>query len=312
MHPNYLFIVGAPKCGTTSLAAQLALHPQVAVARNKEPRYFTDFASRAWCGPGSDIFVRTMAATRDEYEDQFSHVPDATWRVDASTGYLSCPVSAELIRGFADEIAPARVVVAALLRDPVERIVSEYLHRQRDELDVEPISKALKDEIVRHEAGYQPLYWHCYRSRYSEQIPRYRSSFGRSFLILDYHHFSAAVRTIWDAIGLTEPDDDIGRENSTFAPRSHRLGKLLRSKIAIRTARAVVPKRYRQTIRQTIETLNRKAHPVSARDIQDLRAILSDEIAACLEDPDIDTSSWRMSDETIGGGSRIGASLPNA
>jgi hypothetical protein len=37
--PNF-FILGAPKCGTTSLAAWLAAHPQIFMSPTKEPHYF--------------------------------------------------------------------------------------------------------------------------------------------------------------------------------------------------------------------------------------------------------------------------------
>lgn len=40
-HPN-LFIVGAPKCGTTALAGYLARHPQIFISQPKEPHYFND------------------------------------------------------------------------------------------------------------------------------------------------------------------------------------------------------------------------------------------------------------------------------
>ncbi len=44
--PNF-FIVGAPKCGTTALAAYLKEHPQVFFSDPKEPHYFNDdFANR--------------------------------------------------------------------------------------------------------------------------------------------------------------------------------------------------------------------------------------------------------------------------
>ena len=39
--PN-LFILGAPKCGTTALAAYLDQHPEVCISRPKEPHFFND------------------------------------------------------------------------------------------------------------------------------------------------------------------------------------------------------------------------------------------------------------------------------
>ena len=46
IRPNF-FIVGAPKCGTTSLDEYLRQHPNVFISRPKEPHYFsTDLNNR--------------------------------------------------------------------------------------------------------------------------------------------------------------------------------------------------------------------------------------------------------------------------
>ncbi len=39
--PN-LFIIGSPKCGTTSLANWLNDHPQIFMSKRKEPEFFCD------------------------------------------------------------------------------------------------------------------------------------------------------------------------------------------------------------------------------------------------------------------------------
>jgi hypothetical protein len=45
--PN-LFIVGAPKCGTTSLHYWLSQHPEIFMSEPKEPKFFcTDFHRKA-------------------------------------------------------------------------------------------------------------------------------------------------------------------------------------------------------------------------------------------------------------------------
>jgi Sulfotransferase family len=41
------FLIGAPRCGTTSLSSYLANNPQVCFSRPKEPHYFSLFAPRA-------------------------------------------------------------------------------------------------------------------------------------------------------------------------------------------------------------------------------------------------------------------------
>ena len=54
--PN-LFIVGAPKCGTSSMYDYLAQHPDIYMSERKEPRFF-----------GSDLDLRE--GWRFEDEDQ--------------------------------------------------------------------------------------------------------------------------------------------------------------------------------------------------------------------------------------------------
>ncbi|MEE9518630.1 MAG: sulfotransferase, partial [bacterium] len=39
MKPNF-FIVGAPKCGTTSMTEYLKQHPDIFIPEEKEPHYF--------------------------------------------------------------------------------------------------------------------------------------------------------------------------------------------------------------------------------------------------------------------------------
>ena len=53
--PDFV-IVGGPKCGTTALFATLRQHPQLALSKIKEPRFFaSDYPGRRdrtdWC-PG--------------------------------------------------------------------------------------------------------------------------------------------------------------------------------------------------------------------------------------------------------------------
>ena len=39
--PNF-FIIGAPKCGTTSMSVYLSSHPDIIISDPKEPHYFSD------------------------------------------------------------------------------------------------------------------------------------------------------------------------------------------------------------------------------------------------------------------------------
>lgn len=109
--PNF-FILGAPKCGTTSLAAWLSDHPHVFISDPKEPNYFN--TDREY------IFKLSHA----EYVNLFNGVKQQHRVVgEASTPYLSSRSALPAILDYAD--APRFVVC---IRNPVEMAVS--LHGQ--------------------------------------------------------------------------------------------------------------------------------------------------------------------------------------
>ncbi len=82
MRPN-LFVVGAPKCGTTSLHYYLAQHPEIFMSNPKEPYFFgkdnisTPFPLEMylalfslagvaiWCGEATPLFLVSVSAAED-------------------------------------------------------------------------------------------------------------------------------------------------------------------------------------------------------------------------------------------------------
>ncbi|MFO8083801.1 MAG: sulfotransferase [Desulfobacterales bacterium] len=109
------FIIGAPKCGTTSLAKWLAGHPEIFMSAPKEPHYFnTDMANRnlpSW----------------DEYISLFRNVGHEHKAVgEASTWYLYSLDAVAAIEQCFD--APRYIVMT---RDPVEMAQSLYQHNVR-------------------------------------------------------------------------------------------------------------------------------------------------------------------------------------
>ena len=62
--PNFV-VVGAPKCGTTSLYHYLRQHPEVFLPSQKELHYFSHgHLSRNSRGPGDTHVLRSACATR--------------------------------------------------------------------------------------------------------------------------------------------------------------------------------------------------------------------------------------------------------
>lgn len=110
--PN-VFIIGAPKCGTTSLAKWLSEHPQVYFSPVKEPHYFNfDYGNR-----------RVTELSR--YERLFKNARDHHRVIcEGSTSYLYSQIAVPAILEY---VAHAKFIV--MTRNPVDMAPS--LHAQR-------------------------------------------------------------------------------------------------------------------------------------------------------------------------------------
>ena len=106
-----LFIIGAPKCGTTSLAHWLSEHESVFMSPIKEPNYFC-----------SDLPQRIRSW--DSYSALFSDAkPEHIILAEASTRYIRSKVAVPtILKQFPD----AQFI--AMVRNPVDMAIS--LHRQ--------------------------------------------------------------------------------------------------------------------------------------------------------------------------------------
>lgn len=128
--PN-LVIIGALKCGTSSLHEYLDAHPEIAMSSVKELNFFL---------PGK-LPGATWSRGLDWYRAQF----DATARVrgESSTNYTARPPAervAERMRGVLDDV---RLIY--LVRDPFERMRSHYDHNRVAGVERRSIADALGD-----------------------------------------------------------------------------------------------------------------------------------------------------------------------
>jgi hypothetical protein len=104
--PNF-FILGAPKCGTTSLATWLGEHPDIFMSSYKEPHFFNTDDNR-------------VVDTVEHYQSFFRGAnPQHSAVGEASVWYLS---SSQAVQGILTYAPEARFIV--MLRNPIEMAVS--------------------------------------------------------------------------------------------------------------------------------------------------------------------------------------------
>ncbi|MGI8956468.1 MAG: sulfotransferase domain-containing protein [Chthoniobacterales bacterium] len=110
--------IGAPKCGTTWLSAQLEAHPQVGFAPDKEVYYFADTIMRRLAGSELNCFARGEAW----YHEQFPPaVAPIVSRGEFCPSYLYLDEAADRIKAYRPDIK-----LLLCLRPPVEMIYSWY------------------------------------------------------------------------------------------------------------------------------------------------------------------------------------------
>ena len=110
--------IGAPKCGTTWLSAQLERHPQIGFAPDKEVYYFADTIARRIAGQELHCFDRGVAW----YHKQFPAITgEIKCRGEFCPSYLYSEEAATRIAAYRPDIK-----LLVCLRPPAEMIYSWY------------------------------------------------------------------------------------------------------------------------------------------------------------------------------------------
>jgi hypothetical protein len=234
-------ILGAQKCGTSSLQGYLVQHPGVIAPLRKEVHYFdlNHGQGETW------------------YRAHFGREGEPGLNLDASPYYLFHPAVPPRMHALLPE---AKLIV--LLRDPVRRAYSHYWHERdkgreslsfEDAIHAEP-SRLGQDE-VRLASGEleasreHQLHSYLARGRYAEQLERWYALYPRErVLVLRFEDFVreplAGLNQTLAYLGLSPmtaldlearntrkyppmSDDTAARLREYYAPHNRRLEALL-------------------------------------------------------------------------------------
>lgn len=222
--PNF-FIVGAPKAGTSSLYEYLKQHPDIYMSAVKEPHYFCSHQFPAqFAGPGDDEFSRSVFREAAPYQQLFADRGERRIAGEASVFYLHYPDTAEKIRQWNPQ---AKVI--AILRNPIDRAYSAYMHLVRDNRENLTFEQALRMEDQRIRNDWRPLWWYRELGRYSPQISRYQAQFDpdhfKVFLYEDLQDTPSMMRHVLEFLGVDPhaPIDTSIRHNISGVPTSRKM-----------------------------------------------------------------------------------------
>ena len=276
-------VAGAPKAGTTALHAALATHPQLYLSPVKEPKYYlTDGRPpprSGQRGPGDAHSAREWIWRREEYLALFDGAPTGTVRGESTPFYLHDRAAQ---RRLAADVPGVRVV--AVVRDPVDRAWSNWVHLRADGLEPEAdFARAVALEESRVAAGWAP-FWH-YRGlgRFGEQLRDLYSVLPREqVLVLRYRQLVDAPDETLDRVSAflgvapgvahTVPPENV-KPFVADTPRHRALARVARAGAAL--GAYAPPQVWRQASRPLLAALHAGRAPRPPMPVEVRREVLA-------------------------------------
>ncbi len=280
--PNFV-VAGAAKSGTTSLYHYLRQHPQVYLPERKELHYFTyDRMRENSRGPGDADVLSHFCATREDYEAHYAGAASpAVGDVSPSYFYYD-EVACERIQR---ELGDVRIVI--LLRDPIQKAFSQFMHLVRDNRETMDFHDAILAEPERARRGYAALWRYVESSLYADRLERFLRAFGpdRVWVELFRDFVQSPERVVRELFEFLEVDPDFRPQMSRVYNRSgHPRSKLVANLVARRNplsmvARRVLPKSVTEPVRTLLLRANTGAKDeIPEAALQHLRSRFLDDV----------------------------------
>ena len=221
--PNFL-IIGAAKSGTTSLYYYINDHPDIFMSEVKETNFFLADDKTATAEAGLDGRTREISSVNNlaDYSALFAAAVTEKARGEASPKYLYYPGTAGRIKA----VIPDATIIA-VLRHPVDRAYSAFLHQVREgQEEYTDFAAALSAEPGRIERGVDSKYHYRNRGFYYKQLSPYYDAFGaENIQVYLYEEFRDPLNMLRHLFGVLGVDpsftpDISAQHNMSGVPKS--------------------------------------------------------------------------------------------
>ncbi|HEX6117609.1 MAG TPA: sulfotransferase [Solirubrobacterales bacterium] len=198
--PNTI-VIGAQKCGTSTLHYYMGFHPEISASSPKELNFFIE----------SSNWERGV----DWYRSHFD--PGKAVRLESSPNYTTWPHHEGIPERMAQLVPDAKLIF--MVRDPVARIEAHWVHNYAKRRE-----RGTMIETITH-----PSTTYVLRSRYFMQIERFLEHFDRSQILVFQQSDlrdsrEAQLREVFEFVGV-DPDF----HHKSFNAVRHRTSKKRRA-----------------------------------------------------------------------------------
>ncbi len=229
--PDFI-VIGAMKSATTTLHEQLRRQRGLLMSQTKEPNFFSD--------------DENYAKGLQWYASCFPPATQDGLRGESSTHYTKLPAFPHTVQRM--KSALPRVKLIYVMRHPIDRLISHYLH----ELTVGQASGDLEEAVARHQGLVD-------YGRYSYQLEPYFQAYGcQSVLPVFFDRLVAEpdeeLERIGRFLGTPEPlcwDHTIGPQNvgRERLRSSHLRNLLVQSPVLAPLRRTLIPRRLSERLK---------------------------------------------------------------
>jgi len=257
--PNFV-VIGAPKCGTTSLFYYLKQHPDIYLPVRKELHFFSfPLLESHSNGPGDKEILSSLCASWDEYKHHYLDVQNEAAIGEVSPSYLFYAEAGQRIKS---RLGGVRII--AILRDPIEKALSQYMHMVRDRRETLSFYDALMAEPERRARDWGDIWMYAESSLYVDKLNHYFSAFGRENvrIILLEEFMSQPQKVMADIYGFLGVSMDFSCDTSRVYnkggnPKSGVVSEFLaRPNVAKTLLKRFIPERIRIPMRLALMEWN--------------------------------------------------------
>jgi len=297
--PNFL-IVGAAKSGTTALYHYLNQHPEVFLSPIKETNFFAQKGKKvAFKGPKDNLGTHRRTITEiGDYYNQFINVT-----VEKAVGEI-CPsylYFEDAPKNIKEHIPEVKIIV--ILREPVARAFSAWVHLTRDGREHLSFEEALSDEPRRIKENWAEIWHYKEESKYYDQLKRYYDSFPKENIkVFIYEEFKENPLAVYselckfiDVDSRFTPDMS-SEHNKGEIPKNKIIWNLMMKQNIWKTLfNHLMPIKIRKMIKEKIEARNVNKKPqLDKNKRKELSVQFRDEINKIEQLIEQDLTVWKL------------------
>ena len=292
--PNF-FTVGAAKSGTTSLYQYLNQHPEVFVPEIKEPCFFSFAEKQVSFSNEVSFFITKWHDYLNLYKKSVGFKAVG----DFSTPYLYFyKETIQNIKKFIPNYQGLKIII--ILRNPIDRAFSQYMHNVRDLREKLSFEEAIKLEEKRMAENYHFDFFYIDRGFYYRQVKAYLENFKnvKIFLFEEYKkNVFAVLKGICEFLEIDSSplnNIDVSKKfNVSGRPKIPFFNRILRSQnYFVKKVKGILPRGFKDNLIDLIFKYNLKKEEMSDEIKEYLKLLYREDVEKLSELIGRDLTGW--------------------